>query len=376
VKKPKQTETTMVLPNGNPENNNVYNTPRLHITSKISPDALRLLISDHLMKNSVTLPFEYAVLDERGNFVMNSDSFKRDTKYHTYAGLIDYNRNNQPNFLVLYFPGEKEYLRHSLGLMSTSAIILTLVILLAFGYTLFFIYNQKKVSEIRTDFVNNMTHELKTPISTISLASQMLHDPTIPTASKNVEHLSKVILEESKRLSFQVERVLQTAIFEKGKIHLKIRQLDVHELINNVVRNFIIQVKNRNGTIIKNLDAQYSMVNVDEVHFANVLLNLLDNAIKYCQVQPNISVTTFNRKGFIVIQVQDNGIGIKKEDQKRVFEKFYRVPTGNVHNVKGFGLGLSYVKKIVDEHGGKIVVESEPNVGTRFDISIPFIIEN
>jgi signal transduction histidine kinase len=221
-----------------------------------------------------------------------------------------------------------------------------------------------------------MTHELKTPISTISLASQMLHDPTIPTASKNVEHLSKVILEESKRLSFQVERVLQTAIFEKGKIHLKIRQLDVHELINNVVRNFIIQVKNRNGTIIKNLDAQYSMVNVDEVHFANVLLNLLDNAIKYCQVQPNISVTTFNRKGFIVIQVQDNGIGIKKEDQKRVFEKFYRVPTGNVHNVKGFGLGLSYVKKIVDEHGGKIVVESEPNVGTRFDISIPFIIEN
>jgi two-component system, OmpR family, phosphate regulon sensor histidine kinase PhoR len=142
------------------------------------------------------------------------------------------------------------------------------------------------------------------------------------------------------------------------------------------VRNFIIQVKNRNGQIVKNLDAEFSLVNVDEVHFTNVILNLLDNALKYCKEKPNISVSTFNKKGNIFIQVLDNGIGIKKEDQKRVFEKFYRVPTGNVHNVKGFGLGLSYVKKIVEEHGGKITVESELNIGTTFEISIPVIKEN
>jgi two-component system, OmpR family, phosphate regulon sensor histidine kinase PhoR len=374
---PVQHKTEGYLSNSYRNNNGEWmDGQNFNLRERITPEQLRFKISDQLTKNSVNLNFEYAVLDERRNIIMHSDSFKRETDNHLFAGLIGSNPyTNGQNILVLYFPKEKNYLRHSLGFMSTSAIILTFVILFAFGYTLFYIYNQKKVSEIRNDFVNNMTHELKTPISTISLASQMLHDPSIPIASKNIEHLSKVILDESKRLSFQVERVLQTAIFERGKIHLKIRQLDIHELINNVVRNFIIQVKNRNGQIVKNLDAQYSLVNVDEVHIANVLLNLLDNAIKYCHVQPNISVSTFNKKGGIVIQVQDNGIGIKKEDQKRIFQKFYRVPTGNVHDVKGFGLGLSYVKIIVEEHNGKISIESEPNVGTKFEIFIPVVKE-
>jgi signal transduction histidine kinase len=376
---PRQSAETNRYSNGTYLNNGEewYNKPNVKLTDRITPEQMQFLISDQLTKNSITLKFEYAVLDERRNIVMHSDSFKRETNNRLFAGLIGTNSiTTTPNYLVLYFPGEKQYLRHSLGFMSTSAIILTLVILIAFSYTLFYIYNQKRVTEIRNDFVNNMTHELKTPISTISLASQMLHDPSIPTESKNIEHLSKVILDESKRLSFQVERVLQTAIFEKGKMNLKIRPLDVHELINNVVRNFIIQVKNRNGQIVKNLDANYSIVNVDEVHFANVILNLLDNAIKYCTVQPNISVTTFNKKDGIIIQVQDNGMGIKKEDQKRIFEKFYRVPTGNVHNVKGFGLGLSYVKKIVEEHNGKITIDSELNVGTKFEIYLPVVKEN
>jgi signal transduction histidine kinase len=264
----------------------------------------------------------------------------------------------------------------SLGFMGASSVLLTLVILFTFGYTIFVVLRQKQVSEIRNDFVNNMTHELKTPISTISLASQMLHDQTIPNEMKNIDHLSKVILDESKRLSYQVEKVLQAAIFEKGNMGLKIRRMDVHELMNNVVRNFIIQVKNKNGQIIKNFDAEYSIVNVDEVHFANVLLNLLDNAIKYSKGEPYISVSTENKKNNIIIIVEDKGIGISKENQKRIFEKFYRVPTGNVHNVKGFGLGLSYVKKVVEEHGGKISIESEPNVGTTFEIIIPVAKEN
>ena len=224
---------------------------------------------------------------------------------------------------------------------------------------------------MRSDFVNNMTHELKTPISTISLATQMLNDSSIPNSMKNIEHLSKVIHDESKRLSFQVEKVLQAAIFEKGKMSLKIRRLDAHEIINNVVRNFILQVKNKNGQIVKNLDAEYAVVNIDEVHFANVILNLLDNAIKYCNNEPRISVSTYNKKGFLVICIEDNGIGISKENQKRIFEKFYRISTGDIHNVKGFGLGLSYVKKVIEEHNGKISVESEINTGSKFEIQMP-----
>jgi signal transduction histidine kinase len=341
------------------------------IQEQISPQKMDMLIRSQLNESGIWLDFEYAILDSKNNIIMQSDSFKRDPTLKIYGGMISLNDGTTPYRLVLNFPTEKNYLVKSLGYMGTSSIFLTIVILFTFGYIIFFIFRQKRVTEIRNDFVNNMTHELKTPISTISLASQMLHDPSIPTENKNIVHLSKVILDESKRLSFQVEKVLQTAIFEKGKMNLKIRRLDLHELISNVVKNFIIQVKNRNGQIVKNLDAAYALVNVDEVHFANVLLNLLDNAIKYCKTEPYIIVSTENRKKSIVILVTDNGIGISKENQKHIFEKFYRVPTGNVHNVKGFGLGLSYVKKIVTEHGGKIGMISELNKGTTFEISIP-----
>lgn len=345
--------------------------PEKKIQEQISPKNLDFLIRSQLNESGIWINFEYAILDHKKNVLMHSDSFNIHTQSQIYGGRINSSEESIPNHLVLYFPDEKDYLMKSLGYMGTSSIFLTIVILFTFGYIIFFIFRQKRVTEIRNDFVNNMTHELKTPISTISLASQMLHDPSIPTENKNIGHLSRVILDESKRLSFQVEKVLQTAIFEKGKMNLKIRRLDLHELINNVVKNFIIQVKNRNGQIVKNLDAAYALVNVDEVHFANVLLNLLDNAIKYCKTEPYITVTTENRKKYLVVIVTDNGIGISKENQKHIFEKFYRVPTGNVHNVKGFGLGLSYVKKIITEHGGKIGIISELNKGTTFEILIP-----
>jgi len=337
---------------------------------RISPAEFNSLIKNVLNQNGINLRFEYVVLDEKRDIVMKSESFNTKTKAKLFGGRINPDSPGlMPNYLTLYFPGEKNYLIKSLGYMGSSSIALILVILLTFGYTLYVILRQKKVSEIRNDFVNNMTHELKTPISTISLASQMLNDTSIPI--KNVDHLSKVILDESKRLSYHVEKVLQAAIFEKGRIPLKIRRLDVHEVINNVVKNFIIQVKSRNGQIVKNLDAENSIVNIDEVHFANVLLNLLDNAIKYSNEKPSIIVSTRNKKGSIAITVEDNGIGISKDQQKRIFEQFYRIPTGNVHNVKGFGLGLSYVKTIVVEHNGKIFLESALNEGTTFEITIP-----
>ena len=346
--------------------------PGRKLEERVSPKMLQSMIKSELFMNGISLPFEFAVIDARHNCRIQSAGFDPDISSKTYKGRLQAGDFvSAPDVLVIYFPTEKNYLLQSLGFMGTSSALLTLVVLIAFGYTIFIIFRQKNLSEMRSDFVNNMTHELKTPISTISLATQMLNDTTIPNNMKNIEHLSKVIHDESKRLSFQVEKVLQAAIFEKGKLDLKIRRLDAHELINNVVRNFILQVKNKNGQIVKNLDAEYSVVNVDEVHFTNAILNLLDNAIKYCKGEPYISVSTINRKDFLVIRVEDNGIGISKENQKRIFEKFYRIPTGNVHNVKGFGLGLSYVKKVIEEHNGKITLESELNVGTTFEIHIP-----
>jgi two-component system phosphate regulon sensor histidine kinase PhoR len=344
------------------------------IEQRLKKEDLFKNISGELANAGIYLPYEYGVVDAQRNILIKSDNFEFSDRYKYFSGrLFPDDFNSKPYYLVVYFPAQKDYIIRMIGYMGTSSVLLTLFIIIIFGVTIFVIIRQKRISEIRNDFVNNMTHELKTPISTISLASQMLNDKTIPIESKNLSNLAGVISDETKRLSFQVEKVLQMAVFDKGKISLKIRQLDIHELVNNVVKNFIIQVRNRNGQIIKNLDAEYSIANIDEVHFSNILFNLLDNAIKYSKGQPVIEVSTFNKKKGIVIQVKDNGIGISKANQKKIFERFFRVSTGNIHNVKGFGLGLSYVKKIVEEMGGKISLESEINVGTKFDVWIPVI---
>jgi signal transduction histidine kinase len=216
-----------------------------------------------------------------------------------------------------------------------------------------------------------MTHELKTPISTISLASQMINDSSIPAESKNMKNISRIIEDESKRLGYQVEKVLQMAIFDRGKLKLKLKQADMNDLVLSVINNFTIQVDKLGGSIAGELNAANSLVNIDTVHFTNVISNLVDNAVKYSPETPDILIATENRNGRLLIRVRDKGIGFKKEDQKRIFEKFYRVPTGNVHNVKGFGLGLSYVKKIVEEHDGTISLKSELNKGSEFEISLP-----
>ena len=228
---------------------------------------------------------------------------------------------------------------------------------------------------MKNDFINNMTHEFKTPISTISLAAQMLNDDSVRKSSMMMQHISTVINDETKRLRFQVEKVLQMSMFDRQKATLKLQEIDANAAIANIVNTYKIKVEKYGGKITSSLEAEDSIINVDEMHFTNVIFNLLDNALKYRRedVPLELGVSTRDTGDRLEIVISDNGIGIKKEDQKKIFEKFYRVSTGNRHDVKGFGLGLAYVHKMIVELKGDIRVESEPNVGSKFIITLPLL---
>jgi two-component system phosphate regulon sensor histidine kinase PhoR len=244
-----------------------------------------------------------------------------------------------------------------------------------FIVTLYLVFRQKKLTEMKNDFINNMTHEFKTPISTISLAAQMLKDPSVGKSPQMFQHISGVINDETKRLRFQVEKVLQMSMFDRQKATLKTKELDVNNLIEGVVNTFTLKVERYNGDITTELKAEDPMINADEMHITNVVFNLMDNAVKYKKPDEelHLKVRTWNETGRVMISIEDNGIGIKKEDLKKIFEKFYRVHTGNLHDVKGFGLGLAYVKKIIVDHKGTIRAESELGVGTKFIIALPLL---
>lgn len=340
------------------------------IEERIDVAALDSIIKKEMNNAGISIDFEFAVRDQNGQFVLASQNFHEQPHMFTRK-LFPNDAFMFPNDLVLYFPEQKSYILQSVGFMIGSSGFLTLIILGTFAFTIYIIIRQKKLSEIKTDFVNNMTHELKTPISTISLASQMLRDNSISLEQKNFENISNVIFDESKRLGFQVEKVLQMAIFEKGRLKIKRQEIDIHDLISNVVNNFIIQVRNQDGEIVQHLNAKNSLLKIDEVHFTNIIFNLLDNAVKYSNGITHITVGTRSTNNNFYIYIQDKGVGISKENQRKIFEQFYRVPTGNIHNVKGFGLGLSYVKKIVEEHEGRISIHSEPKKGTKFEIALP-----
>ena len=231
---------------------------------------------------------------------------------------------------------------------------------------------------MKNDFINNMTHEFKTPISTISLAAQMLKDPAVGKSPQMFQHISGVINDETKRLRFQVEKVLQISMFERQKATLKMKEIDANELISGVVNTFALKVERYNGKITSNLEATDPVIFADEMHITNVIFNLMDNAVKYKKPEEDLElkVRTWNESGKLMISIQDNGIGIKKENLKKIFEKFYRVHTGNLHDVKGFGLGLAYVRKIILDHKGTIRAESDLNVGTKFIIALPLLKNN
>jgi two-component system phosphate regulon sensor histidine kinase PhoR len=283
----------------------------------------------------------------------------------------DLEETKKPNYLYLFFPKRDGYLLKQTGILVIPTVVLTAMLIGIFVFTILIILRQKKLSIIKNDFINNMTHELKTPISTISLASQMLRDNTVTNTPKTIEHISGIIYQESKRLTTQVEKVLQMAVFNEGKLKLKIKEVNLNTLIKSVVLNFELRVKAKDGELITDLNVDPAIIKGDDVHITNVLFNLLDNAVKYSKEAPKIIISTHLEDEFLVIGVKDHGIGIPNEYVGQIFERFYRVPTGNIHDVKGFGLGLSYVKKIIDAHRGRIKVESELNKGTKFMIYFP-----
>jgi two-component system phosphate regulon sensor histidine kinase PhoR len=275
--------------------------------------------------------------------------------------------------LIVVISDFKAFIFRSLGWMIAGAVLFTLIILAAFYITLQALLRQKKLSEIKSDFINNMTHELKTPLATISLAVDAIRNPKVLSDPQKMDYFSGIIKDENKRMNKQVETILQAALLDKQEVQLRLKPLQVHDILNTIVENFSLQLNERGGAAILDLKASNAVVEGDEVHFTNMLSNLMDNAIKYSKddVPPRVQISTSNHGNMLRIRYEDNGIGMNRETVSRIFEKFYRAHTGNIHNVKGFGLGLSYVKTVVDAHQGKIRVESTPGKGSSFTLEFP-----
>jgi two-component system phosphate regulon sensor histidine kinase PhoR len=336
-------------------------------------DELHNIIEGILRQNNIKQPFEFCILNIFRYPVFNSDGFENaDLSTAFFTGLATDNSSMEQEILYLSIHEDKNQIIREMAWMIIASIVFTTIIILAFAITVRTLFNQKKLSEIKSDFINNMTHELKTPLATISLAIDALTNDKVIHDADKIKIYSSMIKEENKRMNKQVEKILQAARLEKEEIKLNLQKLDTHQIINKVVDNLALQIQEKNGTLDLKLRATNPIIEADEVHFSNIIFNLLDNAMKYSNDAPHIEVETLTTgNGMLSIKVRDNGIGMDKETQSRVFERFYRAHTGNLHNVKGFGLGLSYVKAIVDAHDGKIRVESAVGKGSTFTVILP-----
>ncbi len=336
-------------------------------------DEIKELVDHALFENNVKYKYEYCVTNFFRNIIFQSDGFKV-TDIHSAQNIElspeDCPRSKETLYLTIH--EDKNQVIKEMGWMIVASIVFTCIIILAFFVTVRTLFNQKKLSEIKSDFINNMTHELKTPLATISLAIDALTNEKVIHDAEKVKLYSSMIKEENKRMNKQVEKILQAARLEKEEIKLNLTDIDTHAAINKVADNLALQVQEKGGVLQLRLNAHEHIIKADDVHFSNIIFNLLDNALKYSDKVPYIEVETLNtHTGTLAIKIKDNGIGMDKETQGRIFERFFRAHTGNLHNVKGFGLGLSYVKAIVEAHDGKIKVESIPGKGSTFTVSFP-----
>ena len=355
--------------------NILYTASEKPLRERINFKLLDQDIRAELLNNGINIPYHFTVSTADGREVYRCPDYTEDGLPYTYSQVLFRNDPSSKMGIVrIHFPDINGYIYSSVRFMIPS-VVFTIVLLITFIFTIVVIFRQKRYTEIKNDFINNMTHELKTPIASISLAAQMLNDNSVGKSPAMLSHLGGVINDESKRLRFLVEKVLQMSMFDRKKAVFKKKELDLNEMVENIANSFTLRVEHTGGKIYTEIEAIDSAIYVDEMHFQNVIFNLLDNAVKYRkQDMPlDIYMKTWNDDLHLYLSIRDTGMGIKKENLKKIFEKFYRVHTGNLHDAKGFGLGLAYVKKIIDLHKGTIHVESEFGKGTKFTITLPVI---
>ncbi|MGE5424234.1 MAG: sensor histidine kinase [Syntrophothermus sp.] len=352
-------------------------TKPLTLVDRIDTARLEDVLKNTFHEKGIDLSFEYAVQSMEGDSTripLKSKGFKTayfNTNHKTSLFPDDiFQKKDQ---LLVFFPEQGSWLTHSVSWMTIGSVFFTLIIVITSVTSIFIMLRQKKISEIKTDFINNMTHEFKTPIATISIAVDSINNPKVIEDPERIKNYTKVIKEENNRMNTRVEQVLQMALLDTSEFRIIEKPLDIHTVLYKVTDHLRLQVERRNGSLNFFPEAQNSIVQGDESHLASVFINLLDNANKYSADHPDITVRTHNVNDKIQIIVEDKGIGMSQDTRQKIFEKFYRVNTGNIHNVKGFGLGLSYVKAIVTAHKGEIKVTSEPGKGSTFIIEIPIV---
>ena len=342
----------------------------VQVNGEVDAGLLEVLLRSEFEKRNIKADFEYGVYDCSSEKMKYGDYIP----FHAAADKVTAKKlptwTNYAYYFGVQFPNREAHLINQMGIWSFSSLVLLLVIMF-FAYTLFVILKQKRLSEIQKDFINNMTHEFKTPISTIAVSTEVLKNPAIAYQPERLLSYATIIEKENLRLKQQVERVLQMARLDKEDIGLKKEELDLHEIVHDAIHNCTLSLHEKNGAIKCNLQANTHIISADRLHLTNVLYNLIDNAIKYCSGPPHIVISTTSSTKRVLISVADNGLGIAPENHKKVFQKFYRVPTGNVHDVKGFGLGLHYVKSVVNAHKGSITIESGLRKGSVFTITLP-----
>jgi two-component system phosphate regulon sensor histidine kinase PhoR len=353
-------------PNENPVRQVSSNYFVVDINEIIDADILEHFLKSEFEYSNIKISYEYAIYDCEtdkmvyGNYVNPSKVQPAGEKQFQKYDELTY-------YFGIIFPSKVIYILNSMNIWIISSFVL-LTALGFFTYAIFVIFRQKRLSEIQKDFINNMTHEFKTPISTIGISANVLSEPGIVSHPERLSNYAAIIMDQNKRLEHQIEKVLQIARIERNKLRLNIEEVDVHQIIKRVAENFNMNIRDLKGRLTLNLDALNHRVKADKLHLTNIIYNLIDNGIKYSQGAPELEVSTSNQPGFLVLEVKDKGIGIEKRYHKKIFEKFFRVPTGNIHNVKGFGIGLSYVKSIVSSHKWTMKVESEPDKGARFRV--------
>lgn len=343
------------------------------IHKRVSSSHVKTLLDRELKSEGVNLNFEFAIYDD--DLATKIQTLKFNKNPETTIGIpVFLDNNNESNYtLYVDFPDRKKYLLSSILWVVVLSIVFTGVIVLAFSSAIHQLIKQRRISQIKTDFINNMTHEFKTPIATINLALDAIRNPKIIGDQEKVMRYLRMIKDENKRMHAQVENVLRISKLEKNELNINKERIKLHDLIEDAITHVELIVEDKNGYVKTHLDAVKSSVLANETHFVNVIVNILDNAIKYSDEAPKIDVHTENVGNSIILKIVDQGNGMSKQVAKRVFEKFYREHTGNVHNVKGHGLGLAYVKRIVEDHQGFISVESEKGKGSTFIIKLPLI---